>query len=58
MQEMRNVYDIFIGKPEGKIILKWILGKYGGGAVDWIHLAQDTDQWWALLNTVMKLRVP
>jgi hypothetical protein len=26
--------------------------------VDWIHLAQDRDQWWALMNTVMKLRVP
>jgi hypothetical protein len=24
---------------------------------DWIHLAQDRDQWRALLNTVMKLRV-
>jgi hypothetical protein len=26
--------------------------------VDWIHLAQDRDQWWALANTVMTLRVP
>jgi hypothetical protein len=25
--------------------------------VDWIHLAQDWDQWQALLNAVMKLRV-
>jgi hypothetical protein len=23
--------------------------------VDWIHLAQDGDQWWALVNTVMNL---
>jgi hypothetical protein len=21
--------------------------------VDWIHLAQDRDQWWALVNTVI-----
>lgn len=26
--------------------------------VGWIHLAQDTVQWWALLNTVMNLRAP
>jgi len=24
--------------------------------VDRIHLAQDKDQWWALVNTVMNLR--
>jgi hypothetical protein len=26
--------------------------------MDWIDMLQDTDQWWALVNTVMKLRVP
>jgi hypothetical protein len=26
--------------------------------VDWMHLAQDMDQWWADVNTVMILRVP
>jgi hypothetical protein len=26
--------------------------------MDWIDLAQDTDQWWALVNTVMNLIVP
>jgi hypothetical protein len=27
-------------------------------AVDWIHLAYDREQWLALVNTVMKLRIP
>jgi hypothetical protein len=26
--------------------------------VDWMHLAQDRDQWRGLVNTVMKLWVP
>jgi hypothetical protein len=26
--------------------------------VDWIHLFQDKDQWWAPVNTIMNLRVP
>jgi hypothetical protein len=21
--------------------------------MDWVHLAQDWDQWWALVNTIM-----
>jgi hypothetical protein len=35
------------------IILKWI----GRGGVDWIDLAQDRDQWRALVNTAMNLHV-
>jgi hypothetical protein len=26
--------------------------------VDWMHVAQDRDQWGAVVNTVMKLRFP
>jgi hypothetical protein len=28
------------------------------GGMDWIDLAEDRDQWKALVNTVMNLRVP
>jgi hypothetical protein len=34
------------------------LRETGCEVVDWIHLAQDRDQWRAVVNTVMKLRVP
>jgi hypothetical protein len=32
--------------------------KIGWEVVDWFHLAQDTDQWRALVDTVMNLQVP
>jgi hypothetical protein len=31
------------------------LGKRGFGGTDWIHMAQDMEQWWALVNTVMNI---
>jgi hypothetical protein len=48
-----------VGKPHGKgdldvggrIIIGW-------DGMDWIDLAQDRDQWRALVNTVLNLRVP
>jgi hypothetical protein len=63
MTEMRNVYEILVGKPEGQKPLeipesKWYLIETGMQGVEWIHLAQDRDQWRALVNTVMNLRVP
>jgi hypothetical protein len=30
----------------------------GGDGMVWIDLAEDRDQWRALVNTVMNLRVP
>jgi hypothetical protein len=69
MGEKRNAYRILVGKPEGKRSLgrprrKWEdnikmdLREIGWGGMDWIDVAQDREQWRALLNTVMNLRVP
>jgi hypothetical protein len=69
MRETRIVYNILVGKPEGDRALgrprrRWNdntrmgLRKICWEAVDWIHLAQDRDQWRALMNIVMNLRVP
>jgi hypothetical protein len=33
------------------------LKEMGWQCVDRIHLVQDTDTWWAVVNTVMNLRV-
>jgi hypothetical protein len=65
----RGAYNISVGRPEGRRPLgrprrrwedniKMDLGEIGFGDVDWIHWTQDRDRWWALVNTVMKLRVP
>jgi hypothetical protein len=69
VKEKRNAYRILVGKPEGKSPLgrpssRWVdnikmdLREIGLDGMDWIHLAQDRDQWRALVNTVMNLWVP
>jgi hypothetical protein len=67
--ETRNAYRILVGKPEGKRPLgrpkrRWVnnikiyLREIGWNGMDWINLDQNGDQWRALVNTVMNLRVP
>jgi hypothetical protein len=41
-----------------RIILIWILKEYDARFVDWIHQAQDGNQWWALVNMVRDQQVP
>jgi hypothetical protein len=62
--EKRDAYRILVGKAEGRPRRRWLdnikmdLREIGGDEVDWIDMAQDRDQWRALVNTVLKLRVP
>jgi hypothetical protein len=69
MGEVRDAYNILVGKPEGRRPLgrprrrwedniKMDLGEIRFGDVDWIHSAQDRNRRRALVNTVMSLRVP
>jgi hypothetical protein len=37
--------------------IKMDLRDIGWVGMDWIHLAQGRDQWWAIVNTLMNLRV-
>ena len=66
--EMRGVYSVLVGKPDGKRPLgvpryTWedninmdIL-EVGCGSMVWIELAQDRDRWRTLVNAVMNLWV-
>jgi hypothetical protein len=38
--------------------IKMNFREIGWGGRDWIYLAQDRDQWRAVVDTVMNLRVP
>jgi hypothetical protein len=56
MIAMRSAFTILVGKSEGKRPLGRARRRWEG--VDWIHLAQDRDQWRVLVNMVANLRVP
>jgi hypothetical protein len=68
MGEERDVYRVFVEKPEGKRAMgrprrrredniRMDLQELGCGSMDWIWLAQDKDRWRALVNALMNLRV-
>jgi hypothetical protein len=38
---------------DGKVILRWVLGKYGMDGMDWFDSAQDTEKCRTLLNMVI-----
>jgi hypothetical protein len=67
--EKRNAYRLLVGKPEGKSPIgrprcRWMdnirmdLVEVGWGDADWIGLALNRHKWRALVNSVLKLRVP
>jgi hypothetical protein len=64
--EKRNVYTILVENPKrkrplGRSRCRWVdnvkmdLRRIGCVGMDWIDLVQDSDQWWAFVNTVMNL---
>jgi hypothetical protein len=69
MGELRNEYRILVGKREEtrplgrpkcrrEDIIRMDLREIWQKIVDWIHLAQDKDQWRAVINTELNFRVP
>jgi hypothetical protein len=48
-----------LGRPRRSLVdnIKIDLRETGWRGMDWIDLAQDMDQWRALINTVMNFRV-
>jgi hypothetical protein len=69
MGEKRNAYRTFVGNSEGRRSLgrprrRWVdnikidLREIEWDGMDWIDVAQDRDQWRALVKTVMNLRLP
>jgi hypothetical protein len=49
-----------LGRPRSRWVdnIKMDLREKGWGGMDCIDMAQDRDQWRALVNTVMNLQVP
>jgi hypothetical protein len=68
MGEERKVYKIWVGRHEGKRLferpryrwedgIRMDLRKICREGVEWIHLTQDRDLWWAVVNMVKNLQV-
>jgi hypothetical protein len=66
MGEMRNAYEILVGKRKGKVpvgrprrrweySIKMGFMETGLKDMDWIHMAQDRDRWRPLVYTVINL---
>jgi hypothetical protein len=68
IKDKRNAYRVLVGKQGGRRLLgrprrRWednikIYLREIGWGMRWILLAQDENQWRALVSTVMNLRVP
>jgi hypothetical protein len=67
--EKRNAYKILVGMPEGKRPMgrprrksvdnvRMDLRELEWNGVDWIDMAQDRNQWRALVNMVLNLWLP
>jgi len=63
---MRNAYRILV-EPEGRGSVGRSRHRWEGNikvyikevvSMDWIHLAEDRDSMWPIVNTVIKFRVP
>jgi hypothetical protein len=49
-----------LGRPRRRWVdsIKMDFSEIGCDGVDWIDMAQDRDQWSALVNMILNLRVP
>ena len=69
MWESRVAYWVLVGKPEGRRTLerskrRWEnniqmdLEEVVWGGMDWNHVAQNRDEWRAVVNAVLSIRIP